>query len=320
MKFPEVTIAVVSFNTCELLLRCLGSLAGEVDAGRARVSVIDNGSSDGSVAAARAKAPWAEVIEADGNLGFGAAVNHVAARSRSEWLMAANADVALEPGALSALLSAGLDPGVGCVAPRLLLPGGETQQSAHPLPTVSFTIAFNLGLLGLSPRWSERLCLDGAWNPERRRSVPWAIGACLLLRRSAFTEVGGFDERQWMYAEDLDLGWRLKRHGWVTRYEPGARVCHESGASTRAAFGEDPAAAFMGATYAMLLRRRGVALTSATAVANLLGAGTRVLWRRPLAGLGPYRRGRYLEQRRWLRAHLAGFRVAVRGQSGRPAR
>ena len=131
-----VTVAVVSWNTRELLLRCLSSLARDVESGLASVWVVDNGSTDGSLEAARKAAPWAEVVNAGENLGFGRAVNRVAERTESPWIVAANADVAPEPGALATLVEAGHESEVGCVAPRLILPNGETQHSAYPFPTI----------------------------------------------------------------------------------------------------------------------------------------------------------------------------------------
>jgi GT2 family glycosyltransferase len=304
-----VTVAVISFNTRELLLRCLASLAPEVAAGTAQVHVLDNGSTDGSAPAARSYAPWAEVIEPGANLGFGAAVNAVAERTTGDWLLVANADVALEPGALAALLAAGeAGERVGIVAPRLLLGDGSTQHSVHPFPTVPLTLVFNLGLARLSPRVADRLCLEGFWNPDRRRAVPWAIGACLLVRRAAFEEVGGFDERQWMYAEDVDLGWRLAQARWTTLYEPAARVRHQSGASTATAFGDRQLERFVAETYAMLIRRRGRARTALTAGLNIGGAAARVAFTAPLALLGGRRRASARENRRWLEAHLHGLR------------
>jgi N-acetylglucosaminyl-diphospho-decaprenol L-rhamnosyltransferase len=303
-----VTVAVVSFNTRDLLTRCLRSLQPEVEAGRAEVWVVDNRSSDGSAQAARTQAPWAGVIESEENIGFGRAVNLVARQTSSDWLVGANADVALEPGALERLLDAGRDVRVGCVAPRLVLPGGRTQHSVYPLPTIPFTLAFNAGLHVFSNRWSDRLCLEGYWNADRPRAVPWAIGAFLLLRRRAFDEVGGFDEQQWMYAEDLDLGWRLHDHGWTTRYEPRARVLHESGAATAAAFGEYRAGRFMTATYGVVRRRRGRALAALTAAVSVAGAAARVAWMTPLALLSRRWRGRAASNRMWLAAHLEGLR------------
>lgn len=304
-------MAIVSWNTRDLLLRTLDSLTADVEAGLAEVWVIDNGSLDGSAAAARAHGIHPQVIEASRNLGFGPAVNRVAERTSSPWLLAANADIALEAGALRELLSAAADPRVGCVAPRLILPGGRTQHSVYALPTVAFTVLFNLGLHRLSPGWARRMCLEGWWDPEHSQVVPWAVGACLLLRRSALAAVGGFDEAQWMYAEDLDLGWRLRDGGWLTRYEPKARVLHESGAATRAAFGEDRSTRFMTATYAVLQRRRGRRRMLITAALNVLGAGIRVAWLTPLAAASNRWRAARASNRRWLRAHLRALAAAA---------
>jgi GT2 family glycosyltransferase len=308
----EVTAAIVSWNTRDLLLRCLRSLGPQVDSGRLDAWVVDNGSMDGSADAARELAPWVRVLEPGRNLGFGAAVNLVASHTGADWLLAANADVALEPGALDALLAAGKDPRAGCVAPRLLLPDGSTQHSVHPFPTLGFTLAFNAGLQRLVPPLGERLCLEGYWDPGRSREVPWAIGACLLLRRRAFDQAGGFDERQWMYAEDLDLGWRLHDRGWITRYEPAARVLHESGAATRAMFGPRRAGVFMAATYAILARRSGPARAALTAAVNVLGAAGRLAWMAPLALLVPRWRKAAADTCGWLRAHVAGVRALDR--------
>jgi N-acetylglucosaminyl-diphospho-decaprenol L-rhamnosyltransferase len=285
----KVAVAVVSYNTRELLLRCLESLSRDVDDGRAEVWVVDNQSTDGSIEAARAAAPWATVLDPGENLGYGRAVNLVAGRTGEDWLLAVNADVALEPGALEALLDAGSDAGVGCVAPRLILGDGSTEHSVHPFPTVPLTLAFNLGVHHLSRSVGDRLCLEGRWDARRARDVPWAIGACLLLRRTAFDQAGGFDEQQWMYAEDLDLQWRLRQGGWRTRYEPAARVRHESGAAASVAFGDQRAGRFMAASYSLLRRRRGAARMWITAAINIAGAALRV-------------------DRPWLRAHLAGIR------------
>jgi GT2 family glycosyltransferase len=304
-----VTAAVISWNTRDLLLRCLESLRPEVEAGRLETWVVDNGSSDGSAEAARAFGSWVRVLEPGSNLGFGPAVNLVSRHSSGDWLLAANADVSLRPGALEALLAAGEDHSVGCVAPRLLRPDGSTEHSVHPFPTIPFTLAFNLGVQRVLPRFGARMYLEGYWDPERAGEVPWAIGACLLLRRRAFDAAGGFDDRQWMFAEDLDLGWRLHDRGWATRYEPGALADHASGAATDAAFGDRRTARFMASTYAMLARRRGRPRALVTGVLNVAGAAVRVAWTSPLAAVDRRRRGQAIDARRWLRAHLAALKA-----------
>jgi len=306
---PLVSVAVVSFNTRELLVRCVRSLAASEREGLVEVVVVDNASSDGSAEAARDEGPWVKVIDAVQNLGFGRAVNLAASAATAPWLLIANADVAFEPDAVRALMAAGQDTRVGAVVPRLVLPDGSTQHSVHPFPTVPLTLAFNLGLHRLSGSLSDRLCLEGHWDPDRARPVPWALGAAALVRREAFDEVGGFDPDQWMYAEDLDLFWRLAQRGWITRYEPAARVAHESGASTAEAFGDERTGRFLAATYELLRRRRGSARMWLTGAINVLGAAARVAWMAPAALLVPRLRAPSAENLRWLRAHIDGLRL-----------
>lgn len=305
-----VAIAVVSWNTRALLGACLESIHPEVEASRAEAWVVDNASGDGSPDLVRERFPWANLVASSENLGFGRAVNLVADRTDTAWIAAANADTELPPGALEALLEEGArDPATGALAPRLLRPDGSTQHSVYPFPTLPLTVAFNLGIPALSDRLADRLCLEGHWDPERPRRVDWAIGAFLVIRRAAWEEVGGFNPEQWMYAEDLDLGWRLARSGWATRYVPTAVVRHRPGAAVEQAWGPDTTPRWMASTYTWMLRRRGAAITRAVALVNVLGAGIRwaLLSAGALAAPGRWA-ARRDEMRRWARLHLIGLR------------
>ena len=315
----DVCVAVVSWNTRELLDRCLDSLRPEHDAGRAEIWVVDNGSSDGSAEMVREKHPWARLHETDENLGFGPAVNLVAERTDSEWIAPCNSDVALVEGALERMLDAGKSyRSTAVIAPRLRLPDGSSQHSAYRFPTLPFTLLFNLGAHNLHRSLGDRWCLEGYWDPDRPRQVDWAIGAFLLVRRSAFEEVGGFSGEQWMYAEDLDLGWRLDRAGWDTRYEPGAVVLHESGASAEQAWGSDRAMQWQRSTYAWMLRSRGPLLTRAVGLVNWVGAGVRWLAFALLAPLNPKRWARRRDAMRgWMRAHAIAFESSAALRSHR---
>lgn len=270
---PPVTIAIVSWNTRDLLERCLDSLKPEVERGCAEVWVVDNASEDGSPDLVRERYPWVRLVASEENHGFGRAVNLVARQTRSEWIATANADIALHPGALDELLEAGRrDPGAGAVAPRLLLPTGATQHSVFAFPTITFSLLLAVGAFRFSRTIGDRRAFPGHWDTERARRVPWAIAAFWLVRRRAFDEIGGFDERQWLYAEDLDISWRLHRAGWATRYVPSAHVEHESSASTTQLFGPELAPHWQRATYGSIARRRGSAYARGVAALNLFGA------------------------------------------------
>jgi N-acetylglucosaminyl-diphospho-decaprenol L-rhamnosyltransferase len=272
---PEIAVAVVSWNTRDLLRECLRSLEGE---SLAEVWVVDNASTDGSAQMVHDEFPWVRLEALPENLGFGPAVNLVAASTSCAWIAPANADIALRPGALRELLSAGERfPRAGVVAPRLELPSGETQHSVYAFPTLPFTALFNLGF---HRRFGDRLCLEGFWDPSREREVDWAIGAFLLVRRSAWEAAGGFDSQQWMYAEDLDLGWRVARAGFTTRYVPSARVLHHASAATTQAWGDERTERWLRSTYSWMLRRRGIVRTRAVALVNVTGAYARAVLRR----------------------------------------
>ena len=306
---PEIAVIVVSWNTRELLEGCLRSLEADALNGRLDVCVVDNASHDGSARLVRDGFPWATLIESPENLGFGAAVNLAAERTEGRWLAAANADVAVAPGALDALLSAGAsDPRAGALAPRLVLPDGRTQHSVYAFPSVVVTLVLALGLGRAIPWLGDRLLLVGEWDPERARRVPWAIAAFLLIRRDAWAAAGGFDPQQWMYAEDLELGWRLRRAGFSTRYVPHARVEHRSAAATSRAWGDERTARWMRSTYAWTFRRRGPLRTRTIAAISICSALARYVALSPLALFAPDPwRARRAVWATWARLHRAGL-------------
>ncbi len=227
---------VVNHNGGGALLGCVASLRA---AGLAKIVVVDNASRDGSLARLAAADREALLVPTGRNLGYGTATNRGARRAGGRYLLVCNPDVVVEPeavGELAARLDARADLAV--VGPRLLSPDGVPYPSARRFP--SFTTAAGHALVGwLRPdnRWTRRYRLaEGSTLEEGLREeqdVDWVSGACMLVRREAFDSVGGFDERYFMYVEDLDLCWRLRRAGWVVRFVPQAHVMHEQGRSTR---------------------------------------------------------------------------------------
>jgi N-acetylglucosaminyl-diphospho-decaprenol L-rhamnosyltransferase len=310
MATPQVTVAIVSWNTRDLLRRCLESFASEADSGRCEVWVVDNASGDGSAQMVREEFPWARLEASQENLGFGPAINLVANRTRSDWIGVANADIALQPGAIDALLQAGrADSGAGAIAPRLILPDASTQHSAFAFPTIRSTLVVASGIGRVVESLGEANLLIGMFDAERGRRVPWAVAAFLLVRREAWDAIGGFDEHQWMYAEDLDMGWRLHQAGWATRYEPNARVEHESSASTEQAWGDaGKVERWQRSTYAWMLRRMGAPRTRAVAAIQIAGQAIRLLWLIPAARIAPARFAQRRNAARWwIRLHRAGL-------------
>lgn len=304
-----MTVAVVSWNTRDLLSACLRSMLPETQAGRAEVWVVDNGSEDGSVEMVEELFPWARLIVAQANLGFGPAVNEVAARSSTSWLAAANADVELMPGALQALLACGEnDPGAGALAPKLLLPDGSVQHSVHSFPTVKAAVAGGLRLAKLLPRLGQAMNATGHLSTVEARRVDWATGAFLLLRRRAFDQAGRFDPDQWMYAEDIDICWRLREMGWATLYEPAAEVRHALSAAAEVAFGDQMEVKSVGARYSWIARRRGVGWAWATGGVNWVAALLRYALCTPFVGRGGRWPQRRQEASSGIRLHRLGLR------------
>jgi N-acetylglucosaminyl-diphospho-decaprenol L-rhamnosyltransferase len=299
---PRVAVVVVSWNTRELLDRCLTSLEPNVDAGLAEVWVVDNASSDASAELVRERHPRVRLIASDENLGFGRAINLAAARTATPWLAVSNADVALRPGALARLVASGdADAGAGIIAPQLVHPDGITQHSVWAFPTIVATLAQNAGPR-LTPRdLADRLAVPGAWNSERARRVPWAVGAFLLVRRRAWDEVGGFDPTQWMSAEDLDLGWRMREAGWATRYEPRAVIDHAESSAAGQVWGEGLRVHWQRCAYGWMLRRRGRLCTASMGLLNFLGSALRLALALPRA------HGELRGRARWTLVHLYAF-------------
>ena len=307
---PRIAVAVVSWNTRELLERCLRSFEPEHERGTVEVWVVDNGSSDGSPDMVRERFPWVNLVAPDENLGFGRAVNLVADRTSTPWLAPANADIAVRPGALEALLEAAeRDPRAGAIAPRLVLPAGNTQHSVYGFPSIPFTLVLQTDAFRLWRGLGDRMAFPGYWDADRARRVPWAVGAFLIVRRQAWEQVDGFDERQWMYAEDLDLGWRLRQAGWFTRYEPRAVVDHHEKASTTQAWGVEVAPVWQRSTYGFMARRLGMPRTWTIALINLVGQALRWVALIPKARREPERHGRHhAALGRWVLVHARALR------------
>jgi len=226
-----VSAVVVSYNSATYLPDCLRSLRSE---GMDDVVVVDNDSSDGSAEVARSDAE-VRVVQTGANLGFGAGANRGVAATQSEYVLILNPDTVVEPGTVKALTEAlDRDPGLAVVAPRIENVDGTLYPSVRRFPdlTVALGHAF-LGLVWSTNPYTRRYRMLDWDHSQRAADVDWVGGACMLVRRSAFDVVGGFDEGYFMYVEDVDLCWRLGRAGWRIGYEPAGRVVHALGGSSR---------------------------------------------------------------------------------------
>jgi N-acetylglucosaminyl-diphospho-decaprenol L-rhamnosyltransferase len=226
---------VVNFESGPLLLDCVRSLRADTSAGVPEIVVVDNGSTDGSVAALRAARPEIPVLTPPGNVGYAAAANRGIAATTAPVVAVVNPDLVVEPGAAAASLARfEREPDLAAVGPALHNVDGSLYPSAraHPATLDAVGHAVLGRLFPRNPFTRRYRQLDVDWS--RPRDVDWVSGAFLFLRRRALESVGGWDERYFMYMEDFDLCWRLLRLGWRVAYEPSAHVTHVQGASTAA--------------------------------------------------------------------------------------
>ncbi|MFO7698194.1 MAG: glycosyltransferase family 2 protein [Anaerolineae bacterium] len=226
----DLSVIIVNWNTRDLLADCLRSVYDTVHDLTLEVFVVDNASSDGSAAMVREQFSDVRLIENTENVGFARANNQAIAQATGRYVLLLNSDTVLLPDAVRTLV-AELDADAArcAVGPRLLNADGSTQPSCHPVltPWREFWRLCFLDRLVPLAHYPFELDTDG--DP---REVQVLKGACILLRREALVQVGAFDERYFMYSEEMDLFLRLLRAGWTTYWVPAARVIHLGGRST----------------------------------------------------------------------------------------
>ncbi|MBS1716131.1 MAG: glycosyltransferase family 2 protein [Armatimonadetes bacterium] len=216
----QVTVIVVSYNTADKLERCLAAVGQDHP-----VIVVDNASSDGSVEMARMKFPWVRLIANEKNLGFGAANNQGLRECKTPLALLLNSDAYADPGAIDRLASVFQDEGVVAAGGRLLNPDRTLQQSSSNQLTLWAVFCEQTGLEKLFPTskfWSPY------WNSSSFSATGESyqvMGACLMMR-----PVELFDERFFLYCEDTELCYRLRKHGKIL-YVPEATFIHDLGSS-----------------------------------------------------------------------------------------
>jgi len=230
---PRWAAVVVNYEGGDRLVGCVRSVLADASAGPVEVVVVDNGSRDGSVDTLRVAVPGVRIVRAPGNVGYARAANLGIAASRAPIVAVLNVDTVVEPGAAKVLLDRlDREARLGAAGPRLRNPDGTAYPSARTMPSIP--VAIGHGLVGLwkpDNRFTARYRQLDA-DPSLPRLVDVVSGAAIWLRRTALDDVGGWDEGYFMYLEDTDLCWRLRRAGWDVAYEPSAVVDHEQGVIT----------------------------------------------------------------------------------------
>lgn len=224
----KLLIALVNYNTTELLSACLRSALQQELPFDYRIVVVDNNSQDGGAQRLREAFPQVSVIANAANLGYAKAVNKAILACQSEYVLLLNPDIQVLPGSIQSLVDF-LDghQDVGIAGAKLLNPDGTLQYSCRTFYTLP-TIVMRRTLLGkLFPRsriLARHLMSD--WDHASVRDVDWMLGACMLIRRSALRDVGLMDEHFFLYFEDVDWCYRMRKGGWRVTYVPHAQMLH----------------------------------------------------------------------------------------------
>jgi len=259
-----LSILIVNWKSKDYLKKCLYSISDTCRHLSPQVIVVDGGSFDGCAEMLRDDFPEVEFIQSEENIGFGRSNNLGFQKAHGEALLLLNPDTELKPGAVDALLNELRDNrSAGLVGARLLNSDGSLQYVAvHPLPT-PWNAAFDSS-------WSRRRW----WNRRGRRDtretfeVQAVSGACMMLRASIFRKLGGFDPRFFMYAEDMDLCYRIHKLGLRILHAPHAVIIHHGGGSSSTQFSKFPAVMIREALYHFFLFNHGQ--TSAIAYRTLI--------------------------------------------------
>lgn len=232
----SLSVIIVNYNAGSLLSACVRSVVAAWPAGTGgEILVVDNASTDGSGERAAAEYGQVRLVRLETNRGFGAALNHGLALAPAEFVLLLNPDTELRPGAIDRMLDTLTEfPNAGLVGPRLVYPDGRPQHSAFRFPDlVQVAVDLFPDLLGrlydspLNGRYPA-----AAYEGRRPFRADFVLGACMLGRYRALADVGFFDEQFFMYCEEVDLAFRLRRAGWEILCEPRAVVVHHGGAST----------------------------------------------------------------------------------------
>ncbi len=229
---PDLSIIILNWNTRDLLAQCIDAIGQHIGSLTHEIVVVDNASTDGSQAMLLSRYPQVRLIQNAGNVGFAAGNNRGMRESSGRYVLLLNTDAFITEGALQAMLQlADAQPKAGLVGAHLRNADGSFQASFTPFPTL----------------WREFLILSGTGRmlhganfpsagPEVEpgpQMVDYVEGAALLVRREAFEQAGGLDEGFFMYAEEVDWCFSLRKAGWQVWYQPAARIIHLGGGSSK---------------------------------------------------------------------------------------
>jgi N-acetylglucosaminyl-diphospho-decaprenol L-rhamnosyltransferase len=224
----DVSILIVTYNAANFIGTCLRSIYSHNIGLRFEVIVVDNASKDGSPQFIRRHFQQVKLIENAKNLGFAKAANIAYEKSRSEFCLFMNPDIIIQPGSIRNLWEYLLDHhDVAIVFPKLYNIDGSLQYSCRTFYTIPIVLLRRTSLGKLFPNSKivrDHLMMN--WDHNTPRAIDWALGASMMVRKSAVGNAKPFDERFFLYFEDVDLCYRMKMAGWSVMYNPEAEMIH----------------------------------------------------------------------------------------------
>ncbi|HLW71263.1 MAG TPA: glycosyltransferase family 2 protein [Candidatus Binataceae bacterium] len=234
-RLPDISTIIVSFNTRELLRECLATLGRETANLAHETIVVDNASRDGSAEMVAAEFPAVRLIRSTTNLGFAAANNHGFGVARGRYVILLNSDAFPRPEAIRrALELMEAHPEVGLGGGRLVGRDDSWQPSARMFPSLFNDLLMVSGLAARYPRSRILGRADRTWaDPLEPAATDWLPGAFVIIRREVLERVGWFDERFFLYSEEIDLCRRIKAAGYQIWYWPQIVVVHLGGESSK---------------------------------------------------------------------------------------
>ncbi len=236
MAQPSISVVVVSYNVRPFLDHCLRSLQRASQGGDVQIIVVDNASSDRSAEMVEERYPDVLLIRNRENIGFARANNLAFEKACGDFVLILNPDSFVQEDTLSILAERLMRmPDVGAVGPKIILPDGRFEpRSMRGFPTPWAAFSYLTGLSALFPRSRtfSRYLLTYL-DPESENDVGALSGCCMMVRKSILEALGGFDGDYFMYGEDLDLCYRIRKTGFRILYTPATKIVHFKGESTR---------------------------------------------------------------------------------------
>jgi len=228
---PELSIIIVSYNVRIFLQKCIESIVNAKIKNSFEIIVIDNKSTDETSSIILADFPEIIWIQNEQNIGFAAANNQGIRISQGQFILLLNPDTEVMPGAIEALIDVMINnPTIGACGSKLINPDGSLQRSCYPFPNLGNEFIRLHHLESIFPQMRYPM---EHWNKHQLYPVDNIQGASLLLRKEALQFVGHLDESFFVYTEEVDLNYRLKKAGWENVYVPASVVVHYGAQSTK---------------------------------------------------------------------------------------